>query len=112
LYGGRGISICQRWRKSFVAFYRDVGPRPSRQHSIDRIDNDGHYTPGNVKWSTTKEQNNNRRSCRMLTFHGESLTVEQWAERFGMRADTIRHRLGRGWPVEMALTAPIRSHRR
>jgi hypothetical protein len=60
-YGGRGIRVCNQWRYSFTTFLRDVGPRPSAKHSIDRINNDGNYEPGNVKWSTKKEQNSNQR---------------------------------------------------
>lgn len=63
-YGGRGISVCDRWRYSFANFYEDVGDRPSPELSIDRINNDGNYEPGNVKWSTRKEQSNNQRPRR------------------------------------------------
>jgi hypothetical protein len=64
-YGGRGIRICEQWRRSFTQFLSDVGPRPSKKHSIDRINNDGHYEPGNVRWSTATEQaRNQRRSGR------------------------------------------------
>ena len=64
-YGGRGISVCPRWLESYENFLADVGRRPSPQHSIDRYpDNDGNYEPGNVRWSTPTEQNNNRRPFR------------------------------------------------
>lgn len=64
-YGGRGISMCEEWQASFLAFYKHIGPKPSKGHSIDRLDNDGNYEPGNVKWSTQIEQTNNQRNRKL-----------------------------------------------
>lgn len=72
-YGGRGISVCDRWRDSYAAFLQDMGRKPSPKHSIDRIDNDGNYEPGNCRWATAKEQNNNQRPRkRVEPFPGKS----------------------------------------
>lgn len=74
-YGGRGISICQEWINSFLQFYHSVGPRPSPNHSLDRVNNDGNYEPGNVRWATRKEQNRNTR--RTLLGH-ECPICKEW----------------------------------
>lgn len=110
-YGGRGIRMCRRWRESFAAFLADMGARPSPQHWIERIDNDGHYEPVNCKWATRAEQARNRSNNRLITFCGESLPLVTWAERTGLSKATIEGRLRRGWPTERALTAPLDSHR-
>jgi hypothetical protein len=106
-YGGRGITICPRWRESFVAFLEDMGPRPSDKHSIDRIDNNGPYCPENCRWATLQQQRNNRRPVTNITFQGETLSLLQWARRLNMNYDTLRYRIKRkNWPVEIAMTTP------
>lgn len=111
-YGGRGITICERWRDSFEAFLADVGRRPSPGHSIDRIDVNGHYEPGNVRWATPLEQSNNKRNNRTVTFQGVTRSVPDWARELGLTYATLKQRLRSGWPVEQAFTTPARNARR
>jgi hypothetical protein len=96
-YGGRGITVCERWRNSFSNFYSDMGPRPSRWHSIDREDNDGNYEPGNCRWATRSEQNRNRRDNHLVTVNGVTRCVGEWSELTGIHPEVIRKRLRRGW---------------
>jgi hypothetical protein len=111
-YGGRGITVCQRWRNSYESFFADMGPRPSPQHSIDRIDNDGNYEPGNCRWATTLEQGSNKSNNRLLTFDGQTLTIAQWARKLGIPVGTLNLRISHyNWPVERALTQPVRRRR-
>jgi hypothetical protein len=102
-YGARGIMVCERWRK-FAAFYSDVGPRPSPTHTLDRINNDGNYEPGNVRWATQKEQSRNRRSTRFISAFGKTLPLIEWAELTGTSYRSLSWRLKRGMPPEKALT--------
>jgi len=91
-YGGRGITICDRWR-SFDNFYSDMGPRPSPKHSLDRYpDNNGNYEPGNVRWATSTEQNRNRRFNHMLTIAGITCCIAQWVEATGVPYATMWYR--------------------
>jgi hypothetical protein len=103
-YGGRGITVCPEWRE-FLNFYHDMGPRPSKGHSIDRIDNNGPYEPGNCRWATWTEQERNRRNNRLLTINGETLPVSAWAEKTGVPAGKIYLRLRYGIPPEKAIQA-------
>lgn len=108
IYGGRGIMVCGRWLHSFENFLEDMGPRPSPKHSIERLDNDGPYTPKNSKWGTATDQNNNKRNSRRLTFGGETMTIAQWEKCLGFHRDVIWARLKSGWSVEKALSTPPR----
>lgn len=106
-YGGRGVRMCDEWLNDFPAFVAHIGPRPSLQHTLDRIDVNGHYEPGNVRWATRKQQANNCRSNVRLTFRGETKPLQEWADLLGMRATMIALRISRyGWSVERALTQP------
>jgi hypothetical protein len=102
-YGGRGISVCARWRDSFECFLADMGARPSPQHSLDRIDVDGNYEPGNVRWATCVEQARNKRSSRLVSIDGVTRTVAEWAELNGVDPHPIYHRLDRGMDPRVAL---------
>lgn len=106
-YGGRGIRVCDRWRK-FVNFLSDMGVRPTLNHCIERIDNDGDYTPSNCKWATRIEQANNMRSNRVLTIDGERKTLTQWSRLSGINKDCIRYRLDCGMPTKVAIFSPSR----
>jgi hypothetical protein len=106
-YGGRGIIVCDRWRHSFEAFLEDMGPRPSPKHSIDRIDNDGPYSPENCRWATMAEQGANKRSNVMLTAFGETTHLHEWARRAGYSAGAIYGRLRAGWDAERAIATPL-----
>lgn len=104
-YGERGITVCDEWLKSFDEFFDHVGPRPSVDHSIDRINNDGNYEPGNVRWATTTEQNRNMRHTLRVTFRGETLCVAEWAKRVGVIHCVMKKRI-RKWGIERAITTP------
>lgn len=105
-YGARGIRVCERWR-IFDNFRADMGPRPSRRHSIDRIDNSGNYEPGNCRWATPEEQGANMSRNRIITANGVSMSVSEWARRIGIHQSAIHHRMRRmGWSPERAVTTP------
>lgn len=107
-YGGRGISCCVRW-ESFTNFLADMGIKPNGL-TLERIDNEGGYNVENCCWATRTEQNQNRRSRRMLTHGGETLRISEWATRLGIREPKLRERLDRGWPIDVALTLAPSKH--
>lgn len=107
-YGGRGIKICERWVNSFESFLADMGCRPSRQHSIDRINNDGDYEHLNCRWATSADQQNNKRTNKFIVFQGRKLTIAQWAGLLKMNKDVLGSRLKK-WGIEKSLTTPLRN---
>lgn len=108
-YGGRGIVICQRW-ESYENFVEDMGIRPDGM-SLDRIDVNGNYEPGNCRWATAKEQNRNKTNGVVLTHNNKSQSVTEWAEELGISRMLIYDRLLHGWSAERALTTPKKSRR-
>jgi hypothetical protein len=106
-YGGRGIKVCERWLSSYPEFLEDMGRRPSRTYSIDRIDNNGNYEPNNCKWATKTEQMRNRRGRRLVSFFGSPMPASEAAEMAGITYDVFLERLNRGWSEERALLTPV-----
>ena len=108
-YGGRGIKVCDRWQ-SFENFVNDIGDRPSSEFTIDRIDNDGDYSPENCRWADKTQQARNRRSNKIYLFQGESLTLPEWSERTGISASLLFARINYlGWTVEKSLSTKKRN---
>lgn len=92
-YGGRGITVCDRWRSSFESFYEDMGPRPTPKHSIDRINNDIGYCKENCRWATKLIQNRNRRDTVIVEWKGESKSLREWSEITGIKFHTLYNRI-------------------
>lgn len=97
-YGGRGIKVCERWQ-SFDAFLADMGERPAG-HTLDRIDNDGDYSPENCRWATPKAQQVNQARTKFVTFRGQSHPLATVADRLGVSWATLNYRVGAGWPED------------
>lgn len=108
-YGGRGITVCERWAESFSAFYADMGDRPPGTQ-IDRIKNERGYEPGNCRWISCSGNNRNRRDSVYVEFRGERLHIQELAERCGIGAHTLAWRMKRGMSPEEAGTANLADH--
>jgi hypothetical protein len=111
-YGERGITGCDRWRYSLENYNTDIaailGPKPSPDHTIDRIDYNGNYEPSNIRWATKKEQQRNTRRNIRLTHNGQTKCIAEWAEVLNMSIRTLYSRYRLGWFVENILNKPIR----
>ena len=101
-YGARGITVCERWLDSYENFLSDMGEKPNDK-SLDRINNDGNYTPENCRWATNRQQARNRRNTVMITHNGITMCRRDWAAKTGLHETTIQYRMNAGWPIEECL---------
>lgn len=106
VYGGRGITVCRRWRASFLDFLRDVVQPPSPKHTLDRKNTEGHYEPGNVRWATPKEQGRNKRTNHVVTINGKTRCLAEWVEIYNISRATVKGRISRGVDPAIAITTP------
>lgn len=107
-YGGKGVRICEQWNDDFNAFYDwSLSHGYESRLTIDRIDSSGNYEPSNCKWSTMKEQDNNRSNNIIIEYLGESHTIPEWSEILGIAQHVIRTRLDRGWSIEETMTRKV-----
>jgi hypothetical protein len=104
-YGARGIKVCQEWQ-DFEVFFAFFGLPPFDGATIDRIDNDGDYSPGNCRWASRETQNNNTRRSKMITWNGKTQSIRDWAKEYGIGSRRLSERLRRGWSIERALETP------
>jgi hypothetical protein len=110
-YGAKGVTVCDRWRKSFVDFLSDMGPKPAG-YSIDRRDALGNYEPENCRWADADTQRRNRRDSTRFHAFGTSKTLGEWAEIFGLNYRMLWDRLDHNWDIERALVTPRRAYPR
>lgn len=107
-YGGRGIKVCETWINSFETFLSDMGPRPSCDHSIERIDSNGNYEKSNCKWATDIEQAANKRNNTYFIYKNEKVTLRILSDRFGFTYEVLKSRICRyKWSIEKAVTTPL-----
>lgn len=111
-YGGRGIKVCKEWLGNPEQFFKDMGPKPTPKHSIDRINNDGDYSPDNCRWATNKEQSNNQSTNHLITFNGETKNIQQWSEAFNLNQNTFHSRILHGWSIDRILSEPTQKRRK
>ena len=108
-YGGRGIYVCERWlgAEGYGNFIADMGSK-GKDQSLDRIDNDGPYSPENCRWTSMQVQSNNRRCNLLFEYHGQKKTLADWSRIVGISDNTMRERLKAGWPISDVIGKPLR----
>lgn len=111
-YGGRGITVCERWASSFENFIKDLGHRPSDNHTLERIENDKGYMPGNVKWATKLDQGKNKCNNRLITVNGKTQHLNQWARDLGIDRTILKDRVHRKWSDEETILIPVGARRK
>ena len=110
-YGGRGVTVADIWLNDFAAFVAYVGARPSMRHTLDRIDTNGNYEPGNVRWATWEQQQNNRRNNHLITKDGVTHTLAEWCKLLGIHRSLVDGRMRQGWPEHKLLYPSTRIRR-
>ena len=111
-WGGRGITVYDRWLNSSENFLADMGLKPTVKHSLDRINNDADYCPENCRWATKAEQQNNRKNNYLITINDETYTIAQWTEKMGFSASVIQKRLKYGWSEFDAVMTLVRQYKK
>lgn len=109
-YGARGVTVCEEWLNDYPSFLKEIGRRPSKNHSVDRINNNGNYEPGNVRWATRKEQRRNSDRIHPVTINGVTKIICDWAAVSGVPEESISSRIRHGWGHERAVFCPV-NHR-
>lgn len=109
-YGGRGVTVCDEWRNDFKAFYDWALANGYRDGlTIDRIDYDKNYSPDNCRFITMSKQQRNKSSNKLISFNGEIMSVQEWAEKLNIKPSTLRARFNKGWDVDRALTESVKA---
>jgi hypothetical protein len=99
-YGARGITVCESWANSFEKFLSDMGSRPSKNHTIERVNNGGNYEPSNCEWATRQSQSYNRRTSKMLVFNSQTKSMSEWCSVLGLDYYKVRYYTGKGLPLD------------
>ena len=112
-YGARGIFMCERWKNSFSDFYNDIIGTYKDGLTLDRINNNGPYSPENCRWATRREQSQNRNYCHQITIAGKTYPLWKWLQIYSIKRSTYGTRHWTyGWPIIKAITTPVRKYKR